>query len=293
MHDDMQDELDSLVPAQSFSRRDFMATALGGAFALAVQPVMAQSTITTDLQGIQAGTVEVPVNDGVMKAYCARPKVPAHKGRLPIILVVSEIFGVHAYIADVTRRLAKLGYLAVAPDLFARQGDTAAYATVAEIQRNVIAKVPDIQVKADLDDVVSWAGRNGGNLRRLGITGFCWGGRITWLYASYNPLVKAGVAWYGRLRGDVTLNNPRHPLDVADHLYGPVLGLYGGKDQGIPLTDVEAMNTRLAASGTRSRIHVYPDAPHAFHADYRPSYRQAEADDAWQRMRQWFAHHRV
>lgn len=280
-----QQDFDSLLPELRLNRRDFIATTLGGGFALAVQPIMAQTLIQTDSEGLTAGFIQIPVSDGMLEIYRAAPDQGKN---LPTVLVISEIFGVHAYIQDVCRRLAKLGYLALAPNLFARQGDPAKYTTSPEIQANVISKVPDAQVKADLDALVAWAAKNSGDPKRLAITGFCWGGRITWLYANHNPAIKAGVAWYGRLRGEVRANTPRHPLDQADNMQVPVLGLYGGQDQGIPNTDVDAMNAKLKAAGGKSYIHVYPDAPHAFHADYRPNYRAAEAKDGWQRMLAWF-----
>lgn len=287
----MEADFDSLLPALKLGRRDFITTALGGAFALAVQPVTAQTMIVTDSAGLEAGTVDVPVADGTMKSYCARPA--GAKAKLPVILVIPEIFGVHAHIADLCRRLAKVGYLAVAPDLFARQGDPAKLASIPEIQQQIIRKVPDAQVKSDLDALVKWVEAHGGDAKRIGITGFCWGGRIVWLYVNHNPGIKAGVAWYGRLRGDVTVNTPRYPLDIADNLHAPVLGLYGGQDQGIPMTDIEAMQAKLKAAGGKSMIHVYPDAPHAFNADYRPSYRPDAAKDGWQRMLAWFKQHGV
>ena len=286
----MKEDFDSLLPALKLNRREFIATALGGSFALAVQPALAQSVIETDSVGLIAGAIQVPVADGMMDVYRAQPE----KGtKLPTVLVISEIFGVHAYIADVCRRLAKLGYLAVAPSLFTRQGDPSRLSSIPEIQATIIRKVPDAQVKSDLDALVAWAGKHGGDPRRVGITGFCWGGRITWLYAHHNPSLKAGVAWYGRLRGDVTANTPRHPLDLADNLRVPVLGLYGGQDQGIPLADVDVMNDKLKTAGGKSMIHVYPDAPHAFHADYRSYYRAPAAQDGWQRMQAWFKQHGV
>ena len=279
-----QQEFDSLLPALKLNRRDFIATTLGGGFALAVQPIMAQTVIKTDSEGLAAGFIQIPVADGMLEVYRAQP---AQGKRFPTVLVISEIFGVHGYIQDVCRRLAKLGYLALAPNLFARQGDPAQYTTAPEIHAKVISQVPDAQVQADLDALSAWAGRNGGDPARLAITGFCWGGRITWLYANHNPAIKAGVAWYGRLRSEVRANTPRHPLDQADNMQAPVLGLYGGQDQGIPLAYVDAMNAKLKAAGGKSYIHVYPDAPHAFHADYRPNYRAAEAQDGWQRMLAW------
>lgn len=279
----------SLVPPLPLTRRNFIVTSLGAGFALAVQPVMAQTAITTDDQGLLAGEVRIPVRDGEMAAYRALPKGAAG---MPVILVVSEIFGVHEYIRDICRRLAKAGYCAIAPELFARQGDPRQSASVADILNQIIAKVPDAQVLADLDACVAWAATKGADSRRLGITGFCWGGRITWLYAAHNPQIKAGVAWYGRLVGATSDLTPRHPADIAGALHGPVLGLYGGLDTGIPLDTVEAMEKSLAAADNgasrASVIHVYDNAPHAFHADYRPSYRKQEAEDGWRRLLAWF-----
>lgn len=287
-------EFESLVPEQSFSRRDFIVTGLGAGFALAVQPVMAQTAIQTDTRGLSAGAVKVPVKDGEMAAYRAQP---AGKDKLPTILVVSEIFGVHEHIQDICRRLAKLGYLAVAPELFARQGDPRRLGGIAEIQEKITSRTPDTQVISDLDDTAAWAMKNGGDPARLGITGFCWGGRMTWLYAAHNPGLKAGVAWYGRLVGNVTDFTPRHPTDVAAQLRAPVLGLYGGLDAGIPRETVDAMEKRLKAAespnSNASEIIVYDKAPHAFHADYRPSYRKDEAEDGWGRMQDWFKKHGV
>ncbi len=278
-------DFDSLVPEVPFSRRGFLVTALGAGFALAVQPVVAQTAITTDTQGLTAGEIKVKVHDGEMAAYRAQP---ASGGPFPVILVVSEIFGVHEHIADICRRLAKLGYQAIAPELFARHGDPRKLASIQDILATIVAKVPDAQVMSDLDACVAWAKANGGDTARLGITGFCWGGRITWLYAAHNPQLKAGVAWYGRLVGQASDLTPKHPADLAASLKAPVLGLYGGADQGIPLDTVWDMQDRLKAAGGKSTIHVYDDAPHAFHADYRPSYRKDHAEDGWRRMREWF-----
>ncbi|MDP3585524.1 MAG: dienelactone hydrolase family protein [Thiobacillus sp.] len=288
-------ELNSLVPpALPMNRRGFLVTALGAGFALAVQPVAAQTAITTDSTGLTAGEIQVPTADGNMPAYRAQP---AQGSNFPVILVVQEIFGVHEYIKDTCRRLARLGYQAIAPELYARQGDPRQYSEIPEILSKVVSKVPDSQVMTDLDATVAWAQANGGDTQRLGITGFCWGGRITWLYAAHNPKVKAGVAWYGRLTNPVNDMTPRHPLDVADKLNGPVLGLYGGQDAGIPNDTVEKMQAALAQSDNpsskASAIHLYPDAPHAFHADYRPSYRKEPAEDGWKRMQDWFRKHGV
>jgi carboxymethylenebutenolidase len=292
--DRIKQELDSLIPATplsgSMDRRDFIKTALGTGFAAAVLPVCAQTQIKTDAGGLNAGTVMVKVNGQDVPVYRAQPE---GKSNLPVVLVISEIFGVHEHIADVARRFAKEGYLALAPDLYVRQGDPAAYPVITDLMREVVAKVPDQQVMTDLDAVVAWAGANGGDTRKLGITGFCWGGRITWLYSAHNPAVKAGVAWYGRLVGDKTANTPRHPVDIANGLKAPVLGLYGGKDAGIPLASVEQMKAALAEAGSKSAFVVYPDSGHAFHADYRPSYVEADAKDGWKRCLGWLRQHGV
>ena len=267
------------------TRRKFIAiSSLTAGFAIAVQPISAKA-ITTDRKGIIAGEVKIPVKDGTIPAYRARPTFGKD---FPVILVIQEIFGVHAYIQDVCRRLAKLGYLAIAPEMFYRQGDVSKLTDIAEI-RKVVNKVPDAQVMSDLDATVAWAMKSAkGDPNKLGITGFCWGGRITWLYAAHNPTVKAGVAWYGRLVGESTALTPKHPLDIAMNLQVPILGLYGGKDTGIPLDTVDKMRDRLKGGSTKSAIVVFPDAPHAFHADYSPSYRQSEAEDGWQRLQAWF-----
>ena len=279
-------EFDSLNPALKLDRRGFIVTALGAGFALATQPVMAQTAIKTDTEGLTAGEIKVPTADGEMVAYRAQP---AAGSNFPVVLVVSEIFGVHEYIADVCRRLAKLGYQAIVPELFARYGDPRKMSNVQEILSGVVAKVPDAGVLADLDACVAWAGKvGGGDTARLGITGFCWGGRNAWLYAAHNPQVRAAVAWYGKIDSPATELSPKHPIDLPGQIKGSVLGLYGGKDQGIPLDDVEAMKAALTKAGSKSQIHVYADAGHAFHADYRPTYRKAEAEDGWKRLQEWF-----
>jgi len=293
--DPLQAEFDSLVPPPlPVDRRGFLVTALGAGFALAVQPVMARTAITTDAAGLTAGEIQVPTGDGRMPAYRAQP---AQGANFPVILVVQEIFGVHEHIKDICRRLAKLGYQAIAPELFARQGDPRQYSAIPDILANVVSKVPDAQVMADLDACVAWAAAHGGDTRRLGITGFCWGGRITWLYAAHNPGVNAGVAWYGRLTSATSAMTPKHPLDLAHELKAPVLGLYGGQDSGIPNDTVERMQKALAESANpaskASTIHLYANAPHAFHADYRPTFRKEEAQDGWKRMREWFVKHGV
>jgi carboxymethylenebutenolidase len=262
---------------------------LTAGFALAVQPVTA-ATITTDTTGLTAGEVKIPVSDGEIPAYRA---MPAKGKTFPAILVVQEIFGVHEHIKDICRRLAKAGYFAVAPEMYARQGDVSKISDIQEVIKTVVSKVPDTQVMSDLDAATEWAGKNGGDTNRLGITGFCWGGRIVWLYAAHNPKLKAGVAWYGRFTGPQTEMTPKHPVDVAAELKAPVLGLYGGKDTGIPMEQVEKMQAALKAAGSSSMIQVYAEAPHGFHADYRPSYREMDAKDAWQRMLIWFKKHKV
>lgn len=281
-------EFDSLNPSRDFSRRNFVQTAIGSGFAAAVLPVVAQNVITTPTDGLVVGEVTIDVAGFKMPAYRA---APAGGKNLPVVLVISEIFGVHEHIADVAKRFARLGYLAIAPELFVRQGDAGSYGEMARLMSEVIGKVPDAQVMGDLDATVAWAAANGGDTTRLGITGFCWGGRITWLYAAHNPAIKAGVAWYGRLVGGATALTPKHPIDLTGDIKGPVLGLYGGQDGGIPLDTVEKMKVALAsgsAAAKRSEFVVYPDAPHAFHADYRPSYRQAAAQDGWARCQAWF-----
>lgn len=290
----LTNDFDSLFPAMPFNRRQFIVSSLGAGFALAVQPIAAQTAITTDSAGLLAGEIKIPAAGGDMPAYRAQPTTGA---TYPVILVVQEIFGVHDYIKDICRRLAKLGYLAIAPELYARQGDPRQYTEIQAILSQIVAKVPDAQVMADLDACVAWAKEHGGNTDRLGVTGFCWGGRITWLYSAHNPKVKAGVAWYGRLVGQNNELTPRQPLDLAGKLHGPVLGLYGGADQGIPLETVKEMRQALVMAANRasksSTIHVYDNTPHAFHADYRPSYRPAEAEDGWRRLQQWFKQHGV
>ncbi|ATE61332.1 dienelactone hydrolase family protein [Thauera sinica] len=284
-------EIDSLLPAAHMDRRTFVTTVAAAGFALAVQPVQAQTVITTDAEGLEAGDATIAVAGGSLPLYFARPAASAANGAVPVVLVVQEIFGVHEHIRDVCRRLAKAGYLAIAPELYFRVGDPSKYESIPALVENVVSRIPDAQVMADLDACAGWAPEKGGDPDRLAITGFCWGGRIVWLYAAHNPRLKTGVAWYGRLDGSPTNMTPRHPLDVAARLHAPVLGLYGGQDQGIPLKDVEAMRAALAKAGNHSEIVVYPDAPHAFHADYRPSYRPAEAEDGWRRLLQWLPAH--
>lgn len=281
----MIEDLNSLFPEKKTSRRGFMATSLCTGFALAVQPINAQDLITTDTTGIVAGEVKIPTKAVEIPAYRA---MPAKGKNFPTVLVVQEIFGVHEHIKDVCRRFAKLGFLAIAPEMYFRQGD------VSKLEMKdifpVVGKVPDAQVMSDLDSAVTWAGKNKGNTKKLGITGFCWGGRIVWLYAAHNPNVKAGVAWYGRLVPGQQKNElqPKHPIDFAATLKVPVLGLYAGKDGGIPLASIEQMKAELAKGKSKSEFVVYPEAQHGFHADYRPSYNKADAQDGWKRLQEWF-----
>jgi carboxymethylenebutenolidase len=282
----MHDDLTRLQPRFDFSRREFVVTSLAAGFAVAAQPV-ASTTISTDANGLEAGEVKIPVADGTVPAYRA---MPAEGKDFPVILVVQEIFGVHEHIKDTCRRLAKLGYFAVATEMYARQGDVSKF-TFEQIQEifKIVSKVPDAQVKSDLDATVAWAKASGkADTSRLGITGFCWGGRIVWLYAAHNPNLKAGVAWYGRLTGAADELHPKHPIDLVASISAPVLGLYGAADQGIPVASVDKMKDALQAAGKTAEIVVYPDTPHAFFADYRPSYRKEQAEDGWKRMLAWF-----
>lgn len=281
----LEQHLKSLYPEpEPAARRGFLVNSLTAGFALAVQPVSAQ-TITTDTNGLEAGEVKIPAEGGQMPAYRA---MPAGKKNLPIVLVVHEIFGVHEYIKDICRRLAKAGYLAVSPDLYARQGRVDNLSNFDEI-RKVVGQVPDSQVMADLDSTLAWASSNGGDGGKAAVTGFCWGGRIVWLYAAHQPRLKAGVAWYGGLvaRQPSPLQ-PKAPVDVAAELKAPVLGLYGEADQGIPVSTIEQMREAVKKADKTAEIIVYPEGPHGFHADYRPSYRKQMAEDGWKRLLDWF-----
>jgi carboxymethylenebutenolidase len=283
-------DLKSLLPdVPPQNRREFLVTKLAVGFAMAVSPAGAQ-TITTDTNGLTAGQVQIPVTGRAIPAYRAMPRGGSN---FPIVLVVQEIFGVHEHIKDVCRRLAKAGYLAVAPELYARQGDVSKIESVNDIISQVVSKVPDAQVMSDLDATAAWASANRGNRQRIGITGFCWGGRIVWMYAATNPNVKAGAAFYGRLEGDKNSMTPQNPLDYAGALKAPVIGFYGGKDTGIPLSSVEKMRSALNVVNDSSQIIVYPSAEHGFHADYRPSYNREAALDAWAKLLEWFKKNRV
>ena len=291
---DSQALLDSRVDEPAATRRTALKAALGVGYAAAAMPIMAQTAIKTPSDGLRTGEISFEVAGFKVPAYFA---APAGKTDLPVVLVIQEIFGVHEYIADTARRFARAGFMAVAPELFARQGDPSTYGEIAKLQAEIVSKVPDAQVMADLDGAVRWAAANGGSAQKVGITGFCWGGRITWLYAQQRP-IKAGVAWYGRLVGASTPVTPSHPLQGAAAMQAPVLGLYGGADTGIPVSTVDQMKQALAeaaAKGNRaaaaSTFVVYPDAPHAFHADYRPSFRKEPAEDGFKRALDWFRTH--
>lgn len=284
MSRNLQNDIVNVRRTSDLTRRQIVVSSLATGFAMAVQPVTA-ATISTDTSDLIAGEVRIPVGDASIPAYRA---MPGKGGVFPVALVVQEIFGVHEHIKDVCRRFAKQGYLAIAPELYARQGDVANLKSIDEI-RPIVSRVPDAQVMADLDATVDYAAKTGkGDVTKLGITGFCWGGRIVWLYAAHSRRLKAGVAWYGRLMGDKSELTPKHPVDVAADLQAPVLGLYAGKDEGISLQSVEQMRTALQAAKVPTQIIVYPQAQHGFHADYRPSYKEDDAQDGWQKLLTWF-----
>ncbi len=276
-------------PPSQFSRRAFIVGSLATGFALAVLPVSAE-TITTDANGLSVGEVKIPVKDGSIPGYRAMPDTG---GPFPAVLVVQEVFGVHEHIKDICRRLAKAGYFAAAPALYAREGDVVGMSDTKQIMQ-VVAKVPEPQVASDLDATAAWAKSTGkADTSKLGITGFCWGGRQVWLYAAHNPDVKAGVSWYGVLQRPKTAMTPDNPIDLVNRINAPVLGLYGGADPGIPIAQIDALRAALKAAGKPSEIIVYPDTPHGFNADYRPSYRPQQAKDGWKRMLAWFKQHGV
>lgn len=286
----LDEDIQALTTTGPVSRRSVVAGAGGltAGFALAVQPVGAQ-TIATSAEGLEAGEVRIATSSGEIPAYRAMPR---GEGPFPVILVVQEIFGVHEHIRDVCRRFAKLGHMAVAPELYFRQGDVSQMRDAPTIVREVVSKVPDAQVMSDLDAAAAYAQASGkGDTTKLAITAFCWGGRIGWLYAAHNPSLKAAVVWYGRLVGDKTAMTPSHPIDLVAQLKAPVLGLYGAADTGIPVATVDRMKAACQAAGKTCAFHVYPDTPHAFHADYRPSYRAEAAKDGWARCNAWLKQH--
>ncbi len=288
----MKEEKDKSSASPTFlDRREFLVTSIlaAGSFATAVMPIQAQTRIITDANGLTVGEVKIPVKDGQIPAYRAMPE---KKGKYPVVLVVHEIFGVHEWIQDVCRRFAKLGYMAIAPALYAREGEVATIQTSGELNRQIFSKIPDTQSMSDLDSTVAWAKNNGGNTNKLSITGFCWGGRIVWLYAAHNKNVDAGAAWYGRVVP--TANSPKNeiqpttPIDYAKDLKVPVIGFYGGLDKGIPVDGVQKMQDELKKGKSKSEIIVFPNADHGFHADYRPSFNKESSEDAWKKLQDWF-----
>lgn len=288
------DIVNSNPEAPTLGRREFFVTSIfaAGAFAAAVTPISAQTKITTDDKGLIAGEVQIPVADGNIPAYRAMPE----KGKnFPVVMVVHEIFGVHEWIQDVCRRFAKLGYMAVAPALYAKTGDVKDLKDSRELNRQIFSKIPDKESMADLDATADWAAKNGGSSKKLSITGFCWGGRIVWLYAAHNKKVKAGAAWYGRVvptpNSPVNEAQPTTPIDYAKDLKVPVIGMYGGLDKGITLDGVQRMQDELNKGKSRSEIVIYPNADHGFLADYRTSYNKQAADEAWPKMLAWFKKH--
>ena len=291
----MRKERFSTTETPKLDRREFLVTSIfaAGTFAFAVQPVQGQTRIITDDKGLVVGEVKLPVADGQIPAYRAMPDKKG--GKFPVVIVVHEIFGVHEWIQDICRRFAKLGYMAVAPALYARVGEIKDLKDPKEINREIFSKIPDTQSMTDLDSTVAWAGKNGGNTKKLSITGFCWGGRIVWLYSAHNPKVKAGAAWYGRVvptpNSPVNALQPTTPIDHAKKLKVPVIGLYGGEDKGITLEGVERMKAELRKGGSGSEIIVYREAEHGFHADYRPSYNKQASEDAWESLLVWFKKH--
>lgn len=289
------DIVNSNPEAPALDRREFFVTSILGAglYAAAVSPIQAQTRITTDDKGLIVGEVKIPVADGEIPAYRAMPDKKSKK--FPVVLVIHEIFGVHEWIQDVCRRFAKLGFMAVAPALYARVGEVKDLKDPREINRQVYSRIPDTQSMSDLDSAVAWAGNNSGNTKKLSVTGFCWGGRITWLYAAHNPKVKAGGAWYGRVvptaNSPINTLQPTTPIDHADKIKGAVLGLYGGMDKGIPVEGVERMREALKKGKSKSEIIIYPTADHGFHADYRPTFNKQASEDAWSKLIAWFKKH--
>ncbi len=289
-----EDIINTYGEAPVLDRREFLVTSIfaAGAYASAVMPIAAQTRVVTDDKGLVTGEVQIPVAGGTMPAYRAMPE----KGKdLPVVIVVHEIFGVHEWIQDVCRRFAKLGYMAVAPALYAREGDVKDLKDARELNRQIFSKIPDSQSMADLDATLAWAAKNRGSSKRTSITGFCWGGRIVWLYAEHNPKIKAGAAWYGRVvptpNSPVNEAQPTTPIDYAAKLSVPVIGFYGGQDRGIPVDGVQRMQDELKKGGSGSEIVIYPNADHGFHADYRPSYNKEASDDAWAKLLAWFRKH--
>ncbi len=285
------DIVNTFAEAPRLDRREFLVTSIfaAGIYGAAVTPISAQTKITTDDKGLVVGEVKIPVADGQIPAYRAMPD----KGKkFPVVMVVHEIFGVNEWMQDVCRRFAKVGYMAVAPALYARQGEVKDLKDPRELNMKIFSQIPDTQSNADLDATLEWAGKNGGDVKRAAITGFCWGGRIVWMYAEYNPKLKAGAAWYGRVvptpNSPVNTAQPTTPIDHVKELKVPVIGFYGGQDKGITVDGVQRMQDELKKAGSKSEIIVYPNADHGFFADYRPSYNKQASEDAWPKLLAWF-----
>lgn len=270
-------------------RRTFLMTTLMTGFTTAVARAQT-APIHTDTNGLDAGEAQIPIADGHLPGYYARPSGP---GPFPIVLVIEEIFGVHEYIKDICRRFAKLGYLAVSPELYARIADLSKMSDAHEIVSKVISKAPDTLVLSDLDSTANWAFANHGDPNRLGVTGFCRGGRDTWLYAEHNPRLKAAVAWYGPVKGAVSEIQPHTPTDEAAALRCPLLGLYGGRDESIHPADVQAAAQIARDAGHTVEIKMFPQAGHGFHADYRATYDRDAAEQGWAAALAWFKAHGV
>jgi carboxymethylenebutenolidase len=275
-----------LTKVAPVSRRGFMSAtaAMAAGYTLAAGPVRAE-VITTDSNGLKTGEARIKVGNAEMPGYFA---TPAGAAKPPVIMVAMEIFGLHEYIKDVTRRLAKLGAFAVAPDYYFRSGrDLTGITDIKELLPIVNAK-PDAELLSDLDATAAWAKSQGGDTGRLGIIGFCRGGRTVWEYAAHSSALKAGVSFYGPPVDAPNPLWPKSPLQLAPEMKAPVLGLYGGADTGIPVAQVEQFKAALAQAGKTAEFKIYPDAPHGFHADYRSSYRKDAAEDAWSRAQAWF-----
>lgn len=289
-----QDIVNTYADAPTFDRREFFVTSIiaAGIYGAAVTPIAAQTVIKTDDKGLTAGEVKIPVADGTIPAYRAMPDNGKH---FPVVIVIHEIFGVNEWIQDICRRFAKLGFMAVAPALYARQGEVKDLKDPREINRQVYSKIPDTQSMPDIDSTLAWAAKNGGSKKKTSITGFCWGGRIVWMYAAHNPKIKAGAAWYGRVvptpNSPVNEAQPKTPIDFAKDLKVPVIGLYGGLDKGIAVDGVQRMQDELKKGKSGSEIVIYPNADHGFHADYRQSYNKEASADAWARLLAWFEKH--
>ena len=283
---DLEQDIKGMLPEKDFDRRDFIWTALGASAALAVSGQASAQVITTDTEGLDAADISIPTPTGHIRGYRA---MPAKGSRFPVVLVAAEIFGLNHYMKDICRRLAKSGYYAIVPDLYARKADLTTIKDMAEIRPIVNTKY-DTELIADYDSTIEFARASGSaDLARMGITGFCRGGRTPLVYASWNKNLKAVVAWYGPVGGERNQFTPKTVMDVVAEIRSPVLGLYGAKDAGVPIADVEKFFAALKAQGTPAELVVYPEAGHGFHADFRPdNYRKADAEDGWKRMLAWF-----